>query len=269
MALTLVLWLVLGYYSYKSIPFLNNEYGVFFKSTLTARILAGMMQYILLILVYYVIMYYHNFREKITRETALEANIKSAELNALKSQINPHFLFNSLNSISALTLDSPEKARDMVQKLSDFLRDSISQMDDRRRRFEEEMTHISHYLDIEKVRFGERMIVEMDVAKKCDDAVVPHMIIQPLVENAIKHGVGESTEKVNLKIVADCFHGYLKVQVENNFDPEYQNKAGTGIGMDNIRKRLELIYSREDLMSVATDNNIFRVTLNFPQNGLE
>ncbi len=265
MIVTLVVWLVFGYYSMLSFPTISENYQQFFSQTLIWRILSGLLVYVFVVLVYYVLMYYNNFREKITRESELKTSMKVAELNALKSQINPHFLFNSLNSISALTVSEPEKAQEMVIKLSDFLRSAISKELDGKCTFQEELENITKYLDIEKVRFGQRLSVVKDISKRCFDALVPNMILQPLVENAIKHGVGESTKEVLLKIKADCFHGFLKVQLENNFDPEYVAKKGTGIGMKNIQQRLKLVYSRDDLMTVHHDGDHFRITLNFPQ----
>ena len=265
-AVTFAIWLGIGYYGMLSIPVLSENYQQFFRHTLVWRILFGIMIYVFWVLIYYVQMYYNNFREKITRESELKTSVKTAELNALKSQINPHFLFNSLNSISALTISEPEKAQEMVIKLSGFLRSSISKAPDGKCTLEEELENIYRYLDIEKVRFGQRLSITKDVSKKCLDAEVPNMILQPLIENAIKHGVGESTQAVSLDIKADCFQGFLKVQLDNNFDPDGRPNKGTGIGMENIRQRMRLVYSRDDLMMVQHNGRHFRVTLNFPQN---
>ena len=268
-SITLVVLLLFGYYSMNSIPLVNEGYTEFFNSTLIWRILTGIMIYILLVLVYYLFMYYLNFMDKINLESELKTNVKVAELNLLKSQINPHFLFNSLNSISALTVSESSKAQEMVQKLSDFLRVSISERPDANRKFSEELDNISKYLDIEKVRFGERLIVEQNVAKKCLDASIPSLILQPLVENAIKHGVSQSLGTVTIRITADCFQGYLKVQLENDYDSEGQlNTNGYGIGLQNIMQRLKLIFGREDLIRISRDEDKFLVTITFPQNGI-
>lgn len=267
-SITLVLLMLFGYYSINSIPGLNEGYKEFFNSTLIWRVVTGIMEYILIVLVYYLIMYYTNFKDKITLESELKTNVKVAELNALKSQINPHFLFNSLNSISALTITESKKAQEMVLKLSDFLRFSIAEKPDTMRKFSEELDNISRYLDIEKVRFGSRLTVKKDVAKKCMEASIPSLILQPIVENAIKHGVGESIDEVQIRITADCFQGFLKVQIENDFDSsQAKNNSGNGIGLQNIAQRLKLTFGREDLITVGKDNNKFLVTLTFPQNG--
>lgn len=266
-SITLVVLLLCGFYSLKSIPVLNVGYVEFFSDTLIWRVLTGIMEYILIVLVYYLFMYYFNFIEKINLESELKTNVKVAELNVLKSQINPHFLFNSLNSISALTITESKKAQEMILKLSDFLRFSIAEQPDAIRLFSEEMDNVLKYLDIEKVRFGKRLVVKKDIAKKCRDASIPSLILQPIMENAIKHGVSESLEKVEIRITADCFHGFLKVQVENDFD-DHQPKTlpGNGIGLQNIAKRLKLMFGRDDLISIGNENGKFLVTITFPQN---
>ena len=268
-SITLAVLLLFGYNSMKSLPVINDGYTEFFNSTLILRVLSGIIIYIMIVLVYYLFMYYLNFMEKINLESELKTNVKVAELNVLKSQINPHFLFNSLNSISALTVTESRKAQEMVQKLSDFLRFSMDEKPDTNRRFSEELENISKYLDIEKVRFGDRLSVEHDVAKKCLDASIPSLILQPLVENAIKHGVSQSLDKVAIRITADCFQGFLKVQVENDYDEEnHVSRKGKGIGLQNIIERLKLIFGRDDLITINGEKGKFLVAITFPQNGL-
>jgi sensor histidine kinase YesM len=269
-SITLSLLLLFGYFSMKSIPFINADYGEFFNRTLIWRIFTGIVEYVLLILVYYLIMYYANFIDKINKESELKTSVKVAELDALKSQINPHFLFNSLNSISALTVSESNKAREMIIKLSEFLRFSISEKPDSLRHFGDELENISRYLDIEMIRFGDKLEVKHDIAKKCHNSRVPSLILQPIIENAVKHGLSESLDKVEIKITADCFHGYLKIQVENDYDPVQPRRTnGSGIGLQNISQRMKLIYGRQDLVHVGSENNKFLVTLTFPQNGRE
>jgi sensor histidine kinase YesM len=269
-SVTLVVLLLFSYYSIMAIPVINEGYVEFFNKTLIWRIFSGTVIYILVVLIYYLIMYYANYIERINKENELKTNVKVAELSALKSQINPHFLFNSLNSISALTISEAARAREMILKLSDFLRFSISEKPDTMRPFASEVENITRYLDIEKVRFGDKLVVKHDIAKKCNDALVPSLILQPIVENAVKHGLSESLDQVGIRITADCFQGYLKIQVENNFDDDKpKSKSGTGIGLQNIAQRMKLTYGRDDLMHVGTDNKKFLVTLTFPQNGLD
>ena len=268
-SITLALLLLFNYYSIQSIPVIKDGYSEFFRSTLVWRIFTGLIEYILIVLVYYLIMYYANYVERINKESELKTSAKVAELNALKSQINPHFLFNSLNSISALTVSESKQAREMILKLSDFLRFSISEKPDAMRNFSSEIDNINRYLDIEKVRFGDKLRVKHDIAKKCNDAKLPSLILQPIVENAIKHGLSESLNNVEIRITADCFHGFLKIQVENDFDQiSSRNNGRNGIGLQNISQRMKLIYGREDLVRIGKEHNKFLVTLTFPQNGI-
>ncbi|NJN27546.1 MAG: histidine kinase [Cyclobacteriaceae bacterium] len=264
--ITMALVLAFGFYTLSAIPVVKDGYGLMFQSTFIWRVLVGIIQYIIVVLVYYLMMYYLNFIEKMKMEATLKTNMKAAELNVLKSQINPHFLFNSLNSISALALGEPAKARDMIEKLSDFLRFSLSEKPNAIRLFAEEIDNINRYLDIEKIRFGDRLVIVKDLSSKCLDALIPSLILQPLVENAIKHGVSESIGRVEIRITADCFHGFLKMQVENDCEEKPRlNKSGSGIGLQNIKQRLKLVYGRDDLVNIRHEANKFSVILSIPQ----
>jgi sensor histidine kinase YesM len=123
---TMILWLVIGYYILNVLTFLFDDYKEFFNRLLLGRVMMGITWYIMVVLVYYVIYYYRNFHERMMLQSALQSDIKTAEMQVLKARINPHFLFNSLNSISALTLETSDKAREMIVKLSDYLRNTIS-----------------------------------------------------------------------------------------------------------------------------------------------
>lgn len=167
--------------------------------SLTYRILIGMLYYVIITFSYYLIISYNRLKEKITNEARLGTIIKETELKALKSQINPHFLFNSLNSISSLTLSDPAKAQEMIINLSNFLRYSISQKDNHLSTLKEEIENINKYLAIEKIRFGERLNVIQKIEPECMSWKVPTMILQPLYENAIKYGVYESRDLITIE----------------------------------------------------------------------
>ena len=268
-AVTLTVVLLAGYYLLQLMPPVGDEYNAIFFKTLFWRVLAGLFIYMLLILFYYLYVYYNNFMEKITAEADLKFSARTAELNALKNQINPHFLFNSLNSISALTVNDPDKARDMIAKLSDFLRFSISEKAGEMRRFPEEMENMVKYLDIERVRFGNRLQVVQDISPNCENAMLPSLILQPVLENALKYGLKDALGKTKVRIMAECFHGFLKIQIENDFHTKQKKKqAGEGIGLQNISERMKLIYGRSDLVVIKNENGKFIVTLSFPQKTL-
>ena len=225
----------------------------------------GLSFYSLFVLIYYIIIYNNNLKEKKKNEDRLLAMVKEAELNLLKSQINPHFLFNSLNSISSLTITNPAKAQEMIIKLSDFLRYSISRNDNQKSSLRLELENIQRYLDIEKVRFGSKLNYESIINETCFKCTLPAMILQPLFENAIKHGVYESTETITVKASCSVDKGFLTFILTNNFDLDSPSKRGEGIGLKNIRERLRLTYHRDGLMQIQKTNNTFEVKLIIPQ----
>jgi sensor histidine kinase YesM len=225
----------------------------------------GALIYILISVFYYSFYYYERLNEKSKEETRLKELITQTQLSELKSQINPHFLFNSLNSVSYLTITEPEKAQDMVIKLSTFLRYSLKHKENQLVSLSQEMEHIKLYLDIEKVRFGDKLDAVFDLFD-CHGCLIPNMILQPLYENAIKYGVYETTKQVVIHTEAKRLENMLIFTISNNYDQDAVSKKGEGIGLINIRKRLGLVYGNTTLMQVKNENQIFTVTLTIPQN---
>jgi len=205
-------------------------------------------------------------KEREKRRIAAEKAVREAELYNLRQQLQPHFLFNSLNSISALAGSRPEEARKMIHQLSDFLRGTIRREDDSWVRLEDELTHLELYLEIEKVRFGHRLTTTVILDPECRQAMVPPMILQPLVENAIKFGLYDTTGIINISIQASCIANELRVTVENPFDPETsRGKTGTGFGLSSLQRRLYLLFARTDLLTTSMVEYKFRSELNIPQ----
>ena len=262
--ITSVLWTALGYYILISFNGSDILYERFLTQSVIWRFLIGMFLYIATVAVDYVIIYYNNFQEKQLREAELNALVKEAELKSLKYQINPHFIFNSLNSISSLTLSDPKKAQDMTIKLSSFLRSTLSKNEKQKNKLSEEINNAKLYLDIEKIRFDEKFDFIEEVQPACKELEVPSMILQPLFENAIKHGVYESLEKVIIKMKCGMEKNYFKITVENTFDPEAIPRKGEGIGIRNIQNRLKLIYNQDNLVTAEKINNLFRVNIYIP-----
>lgn len=223
----------------------------------------GLYDYI--VIVYYLVLYYRNFQDKLVHESELKELVKEAELTALKSQINPHFLFNSLNSVSSLTLSRPEQSREMLVKLSTYLRYSLAQDLKELTHLSNELSNIRLYMEIEKVRFGDRLQLDFDLSADCEKFKIPNLILQPLYENAIKFGVHESLEPVCVMTKCSFENDSLKINISNNFDPESIPPKGNGIGLRNIQERLHLIYGRTDLMRIVKSENLFSVNLEFPQ----
>lgn len=262
--LILVFWLGTGYAGLNLLFRNNSVFMNFLGLSIPYRFGAGVLMYAFLGLGYYLIIIYRDLQEKAKAEARLSELLKESELNVLKSQINPHFLFNSLNSISSLTITDPAKAQEMVVNLSEFLRYSVSANIDTFTTLEKEMQNIKRYLEIEKIRFGEKLVFESTSDPACHSRHIPVMILQPLYENAIKHGVYESTERV--RVVTDCtaHKEYFEIRITNDFDPTSPSRKGAGIGLKNIRERLRLIYHTDSLLKTSVTGNVFQVVLIIP-----
>lgn len=260
----IAIWFFVSYYTLTNLLQANTNYLLFLKESVPWRIIAGLFYYIVYVLIYYLILYYEDLQEKLKHESELKTLIKEAELNALKSQINPHFLFNSLNSVSSLTLSEPDKAQKMVIKLSDFLRYSLSSDRKSTTSLENEFKNILRYLDIEKVRFGKRLNFIPDIPDKCLKATVPSLILQPLMENAIKHGVYNSIEEVKILLTCHINKDYITIKISNRYEPDAAQKKGEGIGLKNIQNRLLLIYQRSDLLITDSDGKTYNAMVKIP-----
>ena len=261
------LWVLLCHMVLK--PMIYQKYSPAPPGTLTMAFIFGLIFYTLLTLFYYLVLSYRNLQERIQNELNLHSLIKEAELSLLKSQINPHFLFNSLNSISSLTISDPGKAREMIIKLADFLRHSIGHKEQQMTQLKDEINHIIRYLDIEKIRFGDRLRYNFDIENECNDFKIPIMLFQPLFENAIKHGVYESTEPITIQFSCIPTKKGIKAKISNNFDPEAPPRKGNRMGIKNVENRMKLIYQADDLIRIHRNEHIFEVELNIPYLELE
>lgn len=260
------LWLIISYNLTNIILENIESYLIFTKRILPIRVVAGSVLLLLLGTLYHLFDFYQSLEEKKQQEGVLRNLVKEAELKALKAQLNPHFLFNSLNSISSLTITDVDSAREMINKLSDFLRYSLKDNDTRLLTLREELRSMAKYLEIEKVRFGDRLSCEIEMDDKCKDLLLPPMILQPLYENAVKHGVYESIEPVHIRTFCRCIDGYLEVSIINNYDSDSVSAKGEGVGLQNIQNRLKMIYHKDGLLTVTKENHHFEATLTIPQN---
>jgi two-component system, LytTR family, sensor kinase len=200
------------------------------------------------------------------RKQDVERLAREAELNKLRQQLQPHFLFNSLNSISALTGSQPEKARHMIQQLSDFLRGTLKKEEQQWTSFEEELQYLQLYLDIEKVRFGYRLQTQIETEPAALQMQLPSMLLQPLVENAIKFGLYDTIGEVTIFVSAKKVNGLLQVSVQNPFDESTSVPAkGTGFGLASIRRRLFLLFGRHDLLQIRKEAEQFITIISIPQ----
>ena len=205
-------------------------------------------------------------KEQEKRKNESEKIVRDAELYKLRQQLQPHFLFNSLNSISALVIGKPAEARKMIQQLSDYLRSTLKKEDHMWVMLSEELQYLELYLDIEKVRFGHRLATEIRSEASALSAQLPAMLLQPIVENAIKFGLYDTLDDITIGIDCSVENQMLVVTVKNPFDPEIsQPGKGTGFGLRSVKRRLSLLFARNDLLNTSAAGNIFITQIKIPQ----
>lgn len=224
----------------------------------------GVLFYLLSVSFYYVLMAVQASREAEAR--ALQAGIlaRDAELKALKAQVNPHFLFNSLNSISALTSSNPARAREMCILLGDFLRKTLGLGEKAAIPLEEELALVHSFLSVEKVRFGARIQMDENIEQSAMSIPVPPLLLQPLVENAVVHGIAHLVEGGWIRLDVTASAGTLAVVVENLFDPDAPPRRKGGVGLANVRQRLAARYGAQASFEAKTDGDRFRVAITMP-----
>src|SRR5207237_2288948 len=209
----------------------------------------------LIIIAVHALLYYRRFRASELEQAALKTQLAQARLSALKMQLHPHFLFNTLHSISSLVLEDPPKANSMIARLGDFLRLTLENSDQQLISLKEETEFIRCYLEIEQVRFGDRLTVAFELEPQTLSAQVPHLILQPVVENAIQHAIAPRAARGHINIEAKCLNNLLRLQVRDNGPGIASNTdlvRAEGVGLSNVRARLHQIYgsdSRFELMN--------------------
>ena len=202
--------------------------------------------YGLILLLNQVFRYYWRYREGELRASQLETQLTQAQLQALKMQLHPHFLFNTLHSISALVHRDPDTADRMIARLGDFLRLTLDNSGAQEVSLQKELEFLKCYLDIERVRFQDRLTTSLDVEPRALDSTVPNLILQPIVENALRHGLSHRSAG-HLEISAKRYNGSLRIQVKDNgpgLSAITRPKTNTreGLGLSNTRARLEQLY---------------------------
>jgi sensor histidine kinase YesM len=229
----------------------------------------GFLLYLLSVATHYVILAIEDSRRAEARAMETSILARDAELKALKAQVNPHFLFNSLNSISALTSLDPKKAREMCILLAEFLRMTLGLGEKTSVPISEELSLLHHYLAIEKVRFGARLQMEENLQSLSSSIQLPPLLLQPLVENAITHGIANLPEGGIVRLSGYSSHGRVVLAIENTFDPDTAPSRKGGLGLKNVRNRLEARYGKDATMRVSAENANFKVELSFPADTAE
>lgn len=217
----------------------------------------ALLIYLLAIALHYVLFAFESSRRA-------ELLSRDAELKALKAQVNPHFLFNSLNSISALTSVDPAKARDMCIRLSEFLRTSLRLGERLSIPFSEELALTRTYLEVEQIRFGKRLRVMQDFDETCTRCELPPLLVQPLVENAIKHGIATLVDGGEIAMTGRRSRDSVRIVIENPFDPDAPETRRNGFGLASVRNRLQARYGAAARLDIQVDGNTYRVILTVP-----
>lgn len=224
----------------------------------------GFLLYLLSVAAHYVVIALDDSAKAEAR--ALETSIlaRDAELKALRAQVNPHFLFNSLNSISALTSVDPAKAREMCILLAEFLRMTLGLGEKTNFSLSDELSLLHRYLAIEKVRFGARLQMEENIQDATKSVQLPPLLLQPLIENAVTHGIAHLPEGGLVRLSSESHNGRVSLAIENTFDPESTPVRQSGVGLQNVRQRLEARYGSNAHMRVTAEDGKFRVELTLP-----
>jgi hypothetical protein len=223
----------------------------------------GVLLYLLSLTVSYLVTAFETSREAERRGLEGQVLAREAELRSLRAQIDPHFLFNSLHSISALTTADPPGARRMCVLLAEFLRESLALGAEPRIPLGRELALVTRFLEIERVRFGERLQVEVDAAG-AEGCPVPPLLLQPIVENAVTHGIAHLVEGGAIRAAAAKRHATVTVAIENPCAPDRPRGTGTGLGLANVRARLRALYGDNAHMSASETDGVWRTELTLP-----
>jgi two-component system LytT family sensor kinase len=236
--------------------FKENPYNI-------ARIISGISNTSILVLlwslIYFVVHYMENYKKKEIESLIWEAAVKDYELKTLKSQLNPHFMFNAMNSIRALIEEDPESAKVAITKLSNLLRYSLQMERMERVPLEDEIETVKNYLDLERIRFEGRLKFKLDIEKSTHKIEIPPMMIQTLVENGIKHGIAKRTEggevQLKSKMITTSNSPKLKIEIRNSGHfSEEQLKSSNGFGVSNTKHRLNLLFGDDAHFSIMNEN---------------
>lgn len=244
----------------------SERYLAWVDSTLPVRLIFIWLMIVIAGINGWLFFYMKEHQQTELREKETEKLMREAELSGLRQQFQPHFIFNSLNSISALAGTDPNLARKMIEQLSDFLRGTVKKESNQMVPLRDEFSHLQLYLEIEKVRFGHRLAAEV----KADDVALamklPSLLLQPVLENAIKFGLYDTVADVVISVEGRADQNNLIVEIKNPFDPSSASlKPGTGFGLNSIQRRLALLFNRSDLLTTRQNENTFTTAIKIPQ----
>jgi sensor histidine kinase YesM len=231
----------------------------------TSKILSLVLIFIIWSVIYFGFHFFDNYKRTEIQNLRLEANTKEVELNKLKSQLNPHFMFNSMNSIRALVDEDPKKAKVAITQLSNILRNTLMMHKNKYITLEEELALVKDYLELEHIRFEERLNFNFSIDPNTLSLNVPPMMIQTLVENGIKHGIGKYPEGGHISINALKTETGFEIEIINTGQLMLQTKSDSGVGVENTTNRLELLFGKKasfSLKNLDDKHVISKITIN-------
>jgi two-component system sensor histidine kinase AlgZ len=224
----------------------------------------GVLLYLLSLAISYLLITVEETQEAERRALQVQVFAREAELRSLRAQIDPHFLFNCLHSISALTSVDPAAARRMCLLLGDFLRETLALGGEVRITLARELKLVERFLAVERIRFGDRLDVEIAAAPEAESSLLPPLLLQPIVENAVTHGIAHLLGRGTIRIAAGCTAARLSVVVENPCDPDRPRGTGSGVGLSNVRARLTALHGADGQVATTERDGIFRVEVTCP-----
>jgi two-component system, LytTR family, sensor histidine kinase AlgZ len=224
----------------------------------------GVLLYLLSLAISYLLVAYEETQDAERRALQVQVLAREAELRSLRAQIDPHFLFNCLHSISALTTVDPTAARRMCLLLGDFLRETLALGGEARITVGRELKLVERFLAVERIRYGPRLDVEISAAPEAESGHVPPLLLQPIVENAVTHGIAHLLGGGTIRIAATGTASRLSIRIENPCDPDRPRGTGAGVGLTNVRARLRALHGADATVTAGEVDGGWRVELSFP-----
>jgi hypothetical protein len=247
------------------VPALNRQAAANLSPDFSLLFGLGVILYLAAVAVHYLVLEIDALREAEDEVLRYRVLAREAELRAFKAQVDPHFLFNSLNAVASMCGSRPMEAREMAQRLADFFRLILRLGALERITLAEEIDLVEHYLAIEKVRFGDRLSVRIAVDEAASQCMVPPLLLQPLVENAVRHGVASMVEGGAIDIVGTLENHMLRIVIDNPADPDRADARGEGVGLENARGRISAVSEGRALFQAQESAGQFRVVIELPR----
>lgn len=260
--LTMLILLVLRrlFYYYHTYPLYYPE-GMRLPFLYVPKLIIDFVNMYLIVGLYSLIYFFRSYYEQQKLNATLQKEMLRSELELLKLQVHPHFIFNTLNNIYSFSIQQKPIAADLIHRLSSFLDYNLYRAKENAVPLISEIEYIQHYIELEKIRFGDRLDVSVNILSEIDDFYISPMLLLPLVENAFKHGAGRLQKDAWIRIDVSIKQHVLTVKIENNYIEPLNQPAHAGIGLENVKRRLEILYEHSHELSIMKELSTFLVVL--------